>query len=360
MPMDKPIRDRSDLTPAWLTAALAASGALEHGAVEMLTVETGSGNWSRNARLRLSYTPDARGERPESLFLKLVSTDLGDGESFGPSEVDYYTRDYIDTPDAPLVRCHHAAYSSVLRRYHLLLDDLSTTHVVAATKAPTLDYGLALAEALATLHARWWGAARLAEAGALVHGAEHIRYFVGIAAPGAEHIITGCAAELQPHWPALLRDLFACYPQALIERTRDLDGFTLIHGDAGEHNILVPRAGERPLYLIDRQPFDWSLTTWLGVYDLAYAIVLDWEIDARRHLEEQVLRRYHEHLLSRGPAGYSWEHLQTDYRLVVPLCAAVAAEYCRGGVNPGTRQIWLPMLQRALTACDDLRCTAHW
>lgn len=81
MTADEPIRDSSDLTPAWLTAALAASGALEHGAVESFAVEHGGGNWSANARLRLRYTPDARGERPERLFLKLVRTDLGDGES---------------------------------------------------------------------------------------------------------------------------------------------------------------------------------------------------------------------------------------------------------------------------------------
>jgi hypothetical protein len=356
----EPLHDLANLTSAWLTAALAASGALEGGAVESFTVEPGGGNWSANARLRLRYTPDARGERPERLFLKLVRTYLGDGESFGPSEVDYYTRDYVDLPDAPLVRCYHAAYSPVLRRYHLLLDDHSATHVVAATKAPTLGYGLALAEALATLHARWWGATRLAEAGAPVHGAEQIQHFVDIAAPGAEHIITGCAAELQPHWPTLLRDLFARYPQALIERTRDLDGFTLIHGDTGDLNILVPRAGDQPLYLIDRQPFDWSLTTWLGVYDLAYAMVLDWAIATRRDLEGPVLRRYHDQLLMHGTTGYAWERLWEDYRLVVPLCVAVAAEYCRGGVNSGTRHIWLPMLQRALTACDDLVGAAHW
>jgi hypothetical protein len=33
---------------------------------------------------------------------------------------------------------------------------------------------------------------------------------------------------------------------------------------AGASNILVPRQGDRPIYLIDRQPFNWSLTAWLG------------------------------------------------------------------------------------------------
>ena len=53
----------------------------------------------------------------------------------------------------------------------------------------------------------------------------------------------------------------------------------------------LPR-GDRPIYLIDRQPFNWSLTTWLGVYDLAYAIVLDWPSELRERFEILTLERY--------------------------------------------------------------------
>ena len=131
------------------------------------------------------------------------------------------------------------------QRYHLLLEDVSQTHVEAADKPPTLAYGLALAEGLAALHARWWGAGRLAQANAPIHDADHIRRFVAIAEPGAGHIVARFAADLQPHWPALLRELFERHPQALIARTQDADGFTLIHGDVGHRNVLVPREGQR-------------------------------------------------------------------------------------------------------------------
>ncbi len=80
-----------------------------------------------------------------------------------------------------------------------------------------------------------------------------------------------------------------------------------MHGDVGQNNILVPHEGVRPLYLIDRQPFDWSLTTWLGVYDLAYAMVLDWEVAARRQWEIPILRHYHASLCQRAITTYSWE-----------------------------------------------------
>jgi hypothetical protein len=343
------------VTPAWLTAVLRRSGALERGAVTGFDTNAGQGNWSTSGSLRLRYTSDATGELPPRLFLKMVDTDLGDGEYFGPSEVDYYTRDYIDVPDAPLLRCYDGRYSPALQRYHLLLADISATHIMAADKAPTLEYGLALAEGLAILHARWWGAEGLAAAGAPVHDAAHIRRFVDIAEPGGGHILGRFAAELEPHWPAAMRDLFAHHPQAMIDRGHDLNGFTLIHGDAGEHNIMVPSDGDRPLYLIDRQPFDWSLTTWLGAYDLAYAMVLDWDIDLRRRWEIPVLQHYHEHLIGYGVVDYPWQQLWDDYRLCVAMGVYIAVEYSRGGINERWIATTLEMLRRSLTACDDLQ-----
>jgi hypothetical protein len=342
------------VTPEWLTAVLQRSGALLNGEVNGFEVEADRGNWSTNGTLRLDYSSDATGEQPPRLFLKLVDTDLGDGEWFGPSEVEYYTRDYMDVPDAPLLRCYDGRFSPVLQRYHLLLEDVSPTHAVACDQPPTLDYGLVLAEAFAALHARWWGADRLAAANAPIHDAAHIRRFVAIAELGVGHIIRALAGELAPHWPAVIRDIFARHPEVMIARGRDLNGFTLIHGDAGCYNIMVPRSGVRPLYLLDRQPFDWSLTTWLGVYDLAYAIVLDWDVEARRRWEQPILRHYHETLLRRGVQNYSWEQLWDDYRLCVAMGVYIAVEYCRGGINEEMQWVWLSMLQRALTAVDDL------
>lgn len=356
---DNVITALEQVTPAWLTGALSRSGALTRGAVVSFAVGGGKGNWSTNARLEVTYSADAQGTRPARLFLKMVDA-YDEEEPFDDSEVTFYTRDYVDVPDAPLLRCYDAAWSPELMRYHILLDDVSATHVEARGQEPTLEYGLALAEALATLHARWWGAAGLAAASAPIHDVDHIRRFVAIAQPGVEHILARLDESLQPHWPALLHELFDRHPQAMIRRTSDPNGFTLIHGDTGLGNILVPHGGHRPLYLIDRQPFNWSLTTWLGAYDLAYALVLDWPSELRRQCEIPILERYHARLVANGVRGYSWQQLWDDYRLCAAMGAYVAVEYCRGGVNMRWFDEWLTMLQRALTACDDLDCHALW
>ncbi len=355
----KSSRVREQVTTGWLTEVLTNSGALSHGAVAAFDLAPGRGNWSTSATLLVRYTPGAVGTLPQRLFLKLVNTDLDD-EFFGVSEVMYYTRDYVDLAAAPLIRCYDAAYSEEKRRYHLLLDDVSETHIEAAQKKPTLEYGLALAEGLAVLHARWWGAPGLAEAKAPMHTAAHIRRFVDIAEPGVGHILGRFSAELAPHWPGVLQTFYARHPRAMIARARDANGFTLIHGDAGHNNILVPRDADRPIYIIDRQPFDWSLTTWLGAYDLAYAMVLDWEVATRRRLEIPVLKHYHESLVNAGIEGYTWEQLFDDYRLSAAMGIYIATEYCRGGVNERWLPVWLPYLQRALSACDDLASSELW
>ncbi len=355
---DQVITNLDQISTAWLTSTLTQSGALTCGAVQSFELGTGQGNWSTSANLKMTYTNDAQGSLPAHLFLKMVDTDTGNGEFFTEGEVTYYARDYVDVKDAPVLRCYDAAYSKELNRYHLLLEDVSETHIEVYDKQPSLEYGLALAEGLAILHARWWGKARLAESGSEAHDAKHIQNWVNIARPGVGHIVERFSSELKPHWADLMRELYANHPQALIQRSQDLNGFTLIHGDVGSANVLVPRDGDRPLYIIDRQPFYWSLTTWLGVYDLAYAIVLDWEVELRRQCEIPLLKRYHETLIQRGVTDYSWERLYDDYRLCIVMGVYIATEYCRGGINERWTHVWLRMLQRALTACDDLDCLA--
>ena len=354
------ITNIDQVSAKWITSALAKNGAITHGEVSSFEIGLGKGNWSTNATLTIRYTEDAKGLLPQRLFLKMVDTDLGNNEDFDDSEVTYYTQDYVDTDDAPLLQCYDASYSRELKRYHILLDDVSETHVQAAEKDPTLEYGMALAEGLAVLHARWSGSQRLTEAGISMHSASQIQNFVDTSGLGVEHILIRFSSELKPHWQGVLPKLYAQHPHAIIQRTRNLKGFTLIHGDAGCKNVLVPRHGDRPIYIIDRQPFRWALTTWLGVYDIAYAMVLDWDIETRRQFEDLILKRYHEHLIKNGVLDYSWEQLVNDYRLCVPMCVYVATEYFRGGGNEQWIHVWLQMLQRALTACDDLNCSVLW
>lgn len=355
MSIDGLITTVEQVTEAWLTHVLKTGGALVQGRVTNIAMRIDSRELSTIVWLDVNYSEGAIGAKPTKLFLKLVTLDMED-EFFSSSEVHYYQRDYVGVPDAPIPRTYNAVYSEAHGRYHILMDDYSDTHVTASHKTPTTEYGLALAEGLATLHAHWWGQARLLEIGEHIPNAQQIQRFAEMGKLGASFINAACESELKAHWPEAINQIYDTHPRLMIQRTREDMGFTLIHGDANRNNILTPIKGERPLYLIDRQPFNWSLTVWLGVYDLAYALVLYWDTEIRRAFEMLVLRHYHNCLIQLGVTDYSWEHLWGDYRLCVLMGVYVATEWCRTELRLDTHQYWMPMLQRTMTAVDDLHC----
>jgi hypothetical protein len=347
------ISSLDQISPVWLTHVLHRSGALTHGAVDAFeVVEARTRELSTNVRLRVRFSDDAQGAVPRRLFLKMVNTDAG-YVTMGPSEVYYYTRDYIGVTEALMPRWYDAAYSHEQGRYHVLMDDLSETHVEASTRSPTLELGLALAAGLAAMHAHWWGAERLAEYGEGLPTAQQITHGVEISKLGVPHILAYCSDQLLPHWPEAIHAIFARHPQQLLARNRDANGYTIVHGDPNPHNILVPRVGERPIYLIDRQPFIGSALTGLGVFDLAAMMVLEWDAGLRRRFEVAILQHYHGSLIQHGVQEYTWDQLILDYRLSIPNCVYVTTEWCRGGVIERDVPTWLAMLQRSLTACDD-------
>jgi hypothetical protein len=104
---------------------------------------------------------------------------------------------------------------------------------------------------------------RLAEIGERIPDAQAIQQFAGMGKLGAGLIITACAYELKAHGSESINRIYELHPRLMVQRTHDDVAFTLIHGDVNRTYILVPINGERPLYLIDRQPFNWSLTAWL-------------------------------------------------------------------------------------------------
>jgi hypothetical protein len=114
-----------EIDAEWVGAALERAGAIVSGRVEAIEAEFSRGNWSRIAKLKPRYSPDAVGELPARLLVKMCS---GAHAVFGRSEVDYYRRDYVGYPLAPLPRCYAAECDIGSRDYVLVLEDLSETH----------------------------------------------------------------------------------------------------------------------------------------------------------------------------------------------------------------------------------------
>jgi hypothetical protein len=344
------ILDFDQVNAGWVESCLRNSSALVKGNVQSIEVRPNTADNSRNAKIAVRYTPASTGTLPARLFLKLCS---GSGV-FGPSEVLYYTRDYAGLADAPLLRCFDAKYQDAPRAYHLLLEDVSDSHTANWERAPALPYGLALAASLAKLHAHLWGEPRFTPLGYNVPTAAFIEQFVAQSQPGLEVLFCELGDELPAQWRDALERFFDGHPRLMIERARDPNGFAVVHGDDNPGNVLSPRTGETPLYLIDRQPFDWSLATWLGVSDLSYAMAHWWPVDERRACERPMLQRYYDTLIQRGVQGYSWRQLLEDYRLSIGLSLYVAVGWCAQLADPlPMKWLWWGQLQKALPAYFD-------
>jgi hypothetical protein len=268
--------------------------------VERLSITAGHGNWAHQLAIK-AHLSDAT---TQALRLKICL-----GNTFGRSEVDYYTRDYVNLPDAPLVRCFDAQYDSVIG-YHILLEDLAATHTDRRDAPPTLAYGITVAKALGRMHRHHW-ASMPAPSDAVLD-----RYF--------DEVRPGLAA-MEHATGHSLRSRFELHEQEFRRRWVKPHGMSLLHGDLNPTNVLTPRGSETSVYFLDRQPFDWSLTYGLAVSDLAHLMIPWWPEPARRECELFVLRQWYESL---GRPDYSWKEAQADWRLSVEQCLDVPMVWC--------------------------------
>jgi len=340
--MDRVLKQPSDVTLAWLQHVFGDMSVRRFSVAQ---------DQSTNACLARIVVECAPQPAPLRLFLKMGPG----GGLFNPdSEYRYYTHDYVDVPSAPIPRCYHAAFEAATGAYHLLLEDLSATHCDNRDVPPVPAYGLAVAQAMAVLHARWWGQAPLPS---------QAQIEASVAQPclGLESLIEAICPMPEARWTPLIRALFARYPEALARRTHDPRGFTLIHGDPNPTNILSPKVGVGLVYLIDRQPFTWSLVTWLGVSDIAALMVHWWDVDMRRAAERSVVRAYVDALSAHGIREYAFDQAWEDYRLCAAQSVLTVALWCvRRETRESMRWLWLGQLRKAMTAMDDLRCVELW
>ncbi len=288
-----PITQPEQISIDWLSKTLGKP-------VVGFEVKTEDSNWSLQIPLSVHY-PDGT---TQALRFKICT-----GRTFGRSEVDYYLRDYVDMPHAPLVLCYDAQFDANVG-YHLLLEDLSETFHNRREVSPTLEYGLAVAEALGRLHRRYGNSALVPD------DACWQRYFDEIC-PGIEPMERATGQGF--------RERFVTHTRELRERWSAPYGMTLLHGDLNPTNILTPKNAETPVYFLDRQPFDWSLTYGLGTYDLAYFLILWWPVEIRRTHEHTLLRCWYDAF---AQSDYSWEQAQADWLLSVEQCLHVPLEWC--------------------------------
>lgn len=345
-----------EVSQEWVEAALLGDRAGE-AALPPFRLEPLEANNSTTARLIFEEPPRAR-NLPASLFLKLCPAGHG---FLGASEPNYYLRDYIDLADRPLVTCYGAVApdaataESVGLGYAIFLEDLSADYSDNKSIKPTAIHAANLGAALGQLHAHHWGPDADPEG---PHDlAADLHKFMAHVSTGLDPILEAMGDALASAGRARLAQVFEDDTARMLDRAIDGKGLALVHGDPNPTNVLTLRTADAQrtsLYLIDRQPFAWSLRLWLGASDLVLAAVPYWPEDRRRALQQSVMQAYHRALLGNGVRSYSFEDLQTDWHICACMAALKAVEW---GTDPTSldemKWLWERQLSRALALLED-------
>ena len=307
---------------------------------------------SRTLRLRLAYE-GVGAEAPSLVILKASLPQAASGSSLRatPREIAFY-RDVASVMPARLVpRCFEAAKDADTAAWHLLLEDLTDSHVIATTwpLPPTMQQCRSIVEARARFHAQWWDDVRLGtwvghrrDSDAM---GRYLRWFAEEFARFADRF-----GELVPAERRHLYERFLDRAPRLFACDGAPRNLTIIHGDAHVWNCFLPRdGGGDDVRFFDWE--DWSVDA--GTADLAYMMAVHWYPDRRCRIERPLLDCYHAALVAHGVSAYGRQVLDDDYRLSVLW--QITRPVWQAALNIPPR-VWWNNLERVLLAVDDLGC----
>jgi hypothetical protein len=254
--------------PARLSEALRRCGALRDGVVRDVAVESSRATLlSRIIRLRLVYDGDAGGAPPSLIVKTGLPERSGGGWNAGRQEVAFYRDVAAAMPPRFVPRCFEAFFDADTTAWHLLLEDLTDSHVTVTTwpLPPTTQQCEHILQVLARVHAAWWDDRRLGVTiGAWLDAdaiASYLQRFAERYASFTDHL----GDRLSPERRALYEQFIEAAPR-LLARYHSHRNMSLVHGDAHVWNYLLPRNGGDDVRL-----FDWdSWRIGVATNDLAY------------------------------------------------------------------------------------------
>lgn len=327
------------ITPAWLTAALQRSGALEQGQVTDMAWESKATYTATAAPLRVSYSPDAPTTAPRSLFLKLGRR---------KPEVDFYRFIWPETKDVPVIRCYDAAFADHLGQSHLLMDDVSTTHAEPPDALPLPRKSCEeIVDILARFHAQWWEHPRLS--GDVGSVADDVPGFIfRQAQSGFGHFVDSLGDRLSEKRRRAYERILSAWPLPEWKgRIQDRQAVTLVHGDTHWWNFMFPRQSG-PIYLMDWAV--WHIN--IGASDVAYMLGQLCYPEWRARFEQSLVHYYYTRLIEYGVQRYDWAQCWHDYRLMMVFHTLWPIFHHQFAPNG----IWYRNLECCISAFEDLEC----
>ena len=306
-------RAPEDVTAAWLEGVLRDSGALRAGRVTGFeSAVVGTGQMGTSVRYALSYDGDAGA--PRSVVCKFASDDptsRSTGVTLRTYEVEVsFYRDVARTVGMTIPACHVAEIDLATGEFVLVLEDLAPCVQGDQLAGCTVDQAALAMDELAKLHAPRWNDPALATVEWLNrNGTEQSQAFSEMFLP---QLLPGFLDRYADRLTAEEVRLSELLMQRIGRFIRDRPGPRAVqHGDYRLDNMLFgTRDGGHPLAVVDWQTVVWGPPA----FDASYFLGAGLQVEDRRRTERDLVRRYHEGLLTGGVTDYGWDDLWCDYR----------------------------------------------
>jgi len=321
-----------EIDPAWLTTALRAAGALRRGrvaAVDWEAIGEERGFTGVVVRLRPRYADDEPSENPPPTLVAKLPTAARRAPSAYPAahrvdaaagrrhdercarEVCFY-RELAPVVETPVPRAFFAAADAVTGRVLLLLEDLAAARPGDVLRGCSPDEAARVLDAVAPLHARWWGRRDpdpfpwLPRWGS--DPAARQERYAGQVGPFLERFGGRLPAAIR-ELVERLRTRYAAVLTAL-----DMAPAAVIHADLHLDNVAFnPQGAGSPAVVLDWQ----GVARGAAAVDVAGFVFGSLAPDERRAAEEELLRRYHTRLVEQGVGGYPLARLREDSGLAL-------------------------------------------
>ncbi|HEY6234441.1 MAG TPA: aminoglycoside phosphotransferase family protein [Candidatus Elarobacter sp.] len=228
------------------------------------------------------------------------------GNVLGRREVDFY-RYVRRLPDSalPVPVCYHASYDGDGDGGRLALEKLRAAADVPVSRHDALVLAI---DALASIHAAFWGSTPLPWTGALPLAGSGVPD-AGTLSMRLERACWRTPRILSDEDALIVGDVIASGVVAALARPVHR---TLTHADLHVDNVFFRVRGQA----VEAVVIDWQLyEAGIGPCDLAHLLVSGLEPPDRRAAEDVLVERYHAGLVAAGVREYSLDACITDYRL---------------------------------------------
>ncbi len=317
-----PIVASVDVTPAWMTAALAQAGidarvATVHGR------RVGTGQVGESVRFTLTYDGDAPPDAPDTVVGKFPSSDpesRSTGVNFGNyfREVWFY-RNLARTAGVTTPICLYADVDPDTHDFVLIMEDLAPAVPGDQMRGVTVAAAALVLEEAAKLHASHWGDDALDDLPWL----QDSRTARSLSTPG---LMTTLWVGFRERYGERIKPDCLAVGEAVVAgyetfKTGYVGPRCLTHNDFRPDNMMFGTAeGGYPVAVVDWQSYGYGCCMADVSYFMAGALS---RADRRAH-EKALLQTYHGRLVELGVRDYPFETLMRDYARFSPALFIMA------------------------------------